>query len=84
MSTRLAAPLANGENDPDYDDVGATLKCAARAALVGEHGRDVREQSRVLCTHRELYERKRQQDVGGMRALRDAARHILTLIGAPT
>jgi uncharacterized protein (TIGR02001 family) len=26
VSTRLAAPLANGEDDPDYDDVGATLK----------------------------------------------------------
>jgi uncharacterized protein (TIGR02001 family) len=26
VSTRLASPLANGANDPDYDDVGATLK----------------------------------------------------------
>jgi uncharacterized protein (TIGR02001 family) len=26
VSTRLAAPLANGEDDPDYSDLGATLK----------------------------------------------------------
>ena len=26
VSTRLAAPLANGPDDPDYDDFGATLK----------------------------------------------------------
>jgi uncharacterized protein (TIGR02001 family) len=26
VSTRLAEPLANGADDPDYDDIGATLK----------------------------------------------------------
>lgn len=26
VSTRLATPLANGEDDPDYSDIGATLK----------------------------------------------------------
>jgi uncharacterized protein (TIGR02001 family) len=26
VSTRLATPLSNGEDDPDYNDVGATLK----------------------------------------------------------
>jgi uncharacterized protein (TIGR02001 family) len=26
ISTRLATPLSNGENDPDYNDFGATLK----------------------------------------------------------
>jgi uncharacterized protein (TIGR02001 family) len=26
VSTRLAVPLANGEDDPDYNDLGATLK----------------------------------------------------------
>jgi uncharacterized protein (TIGR02001 family) len=26
VATRLATPLANGADDPDYDDVGATLK----------------------------------------------------------
>ena len=26
IPTRLVAPLASGENDPDYDDIGATLK----------------------------------------------------------
>ncbi|HEX5122312.1 MAG TPA: TorF family putative porin [Rhodanobacteraceae bacterium] len=27
IPTRLAVPLANGANDPDYDDFGAALKC---------------------------------------------------------
>jgi uncharacterized protein (TIGR02001 family) len=26
VSTRVATPLSNGEDDPDYDDLGATLK----------------------------------------------------------
>ena len=31
VAARLAVPLANGADDPDYDDVGATLKCQLAA-----------------------------------------------------
>ncbi len=68
VSTRLAAPLANGENDPDYDDVGATLKCQLAQHWSASMGATYASNHAFYAHTASFTNASDSKDVGGMRA----------------
>ena len=67
VATRLAAPLANGANDPDYDDVGATLKYQFAQRWSASLGATYADNDRFYGHTASFTDARDTKDLGGAR-----------------